>query len=124
MDTHNKTIEYGRHKGELFTRLPISYLKWMCNEKSKQWELAKAELERRGTTTLDKLQISGHAIDRASLRHLDKWGKTSIKDEGIHSWLYRLACEALEKDGEKVKYKGMTFVFDRGELYPSLKTIF
>lgn len=32
VDTHNKVIVFGKHKGERWTRLPISYLKWIMNE--------------------------------------------------------------------------------------------
>lgn len=67
IDPHGKRITFGKHKGELFTRLPVSYLKWMVNEKAQEWEIAKAEFERRGDT-MPLVELSGHAIDNASLR--------------------------------------------------------
>lgn len=126
MNTHGITIDYGRHKGELFTRLPVSYLKWMINEKSSQWEIAKAEFERRGDT-MPKVHLSGHAIDNASLRVRKIWHETRGEDEGLFSWLQRITLEALEAgeklDSGKIKYLGMKLVIVEGEEYPSLKTI-
>lgn len=126
MNTHGMTIEFGKHKGELFTRLPVSYLRWMINEKSRQWEVAKAEFERRGDT-MPKVELSGHAIDNASLRVRKTWHETRDDDEGLYSWLQRITLEALEhgerlKSG-KIRYLGMKLVIAEGEEFPTLKTI-
>ena len=64
INTHGQRIEFGKHKGELFTRLPVSYLKWMINENAQQSDIAKAEFERRGDT-MPEVELSGHAIDNA-----------------------------------------------------------
>lgn len=50
MNTHGLKISFGKHEGELFTRLPIGYLRWMINERTREWEIAQAEFERRGDT--------------------------------------------------------------------------
>lgn len=126
INTHGLTIEFGKYKGELFTRLPVSYLRWMINEKTQQHEIAKAEFERRGDT-MPKVEISGHAIDNASLRVLNIWHKTREKDEGLYSWLQRMTLDALElgsklKSG-KIKFMGIKFVIEQGEEFPVLKTI-
>ncbi len=126
MNTHGITIDFGKHKGELFTRLPVSYLRWMINENTRQADIAKAEFERRGDT-MPKVELSGHAIDNASLRVRKIWHETRGKDEGLYSWLQRMALEALD-NGErlksgKIKYLGMKFVIVEGEEYPTLKTI-
>jgi hypothetical protein len=47
--THNLQIEFGKHKGERWTRLPIGYLRWLINVDSEVADIARAELERRGT---------------------------------------------------------------------------
>lgn len=126
MNTHGVTIDFGKHKGELFTRLPISYLKWMINSGTKQSDIAKAEFERRGDT-LPKVEISGHAIDKASLRVRKIWHETKNDGEGIYSWLQRMTLEAIELgerlDSGKIKHKGMVFIVECGNEYPVLKTI-
>ncbi len=126
MNTHGLKIDFGKHKGELFTRLPVSYLRWMVNERTKQWDVAKAEFERRGDT-MPKVKLSGHAIDNASLRVLHIWRQDENPDEGFYSWLSRMTLEAIEHgehtDQGVVKYHDMKFVIAQGEEFPSLKTI-
>ncbi len=127
INTHNMVVDFGKHKGELWTRLPISYLKWLVNETDNYKELAQAELDRRGVILEPEMELSGHAIDRASIYCLGWWEHSRLsKNEGIHAWLYRVASEALEKgekeDG-KVYYNGLKFIFKFGAVFPILKTI-
>ena len=126
INTHNVIVDFGKHKGEPWTRIPKSYLQWLVNEKSdirgaeKNKQYAMAELERRGTKVSHKLELSAHAIDRAS-QITNEW-----KDEGLYTWLERMATEALEtieENKEEVYYKGYKFAFIFGEYYPSLVTI-
>ena len=126
LNTHGVEMTFGKHKGELLTRVPVSYLRWMINEKTQMHELAKAEFERRGDT-MPKVELSGHAIDNASLRVRKIWHENRGQDEGLYSWLQRVTLEAL-KDGErlesgKIKYLGMKLVIVEGEEFPTLKTI-
>jgi Putative quorum-sensing-regulated virulence factor len=130
MNTHGVILPFGRHKGELLTRVPVSYLKWMVNqpEMAANWRsLAKAEFERRGDT-LPKVEVSGHAIDNASLRVRKIWRRTALnKEEGLYSWLMRITLEAREKgelleDGQ-ISYLGMKLVIEPGAEFPVLKTI-
>lgn len=126
-ETHHVKINYGKHIGTPFTRLPLSYLRWMVNEAAPMHPYAKSELERRGTT-MPEIEISGHAIDKASLRVRSIWHQTALsQDEGLYSWLHRMTLEAIEK-GEKVgdgaiHYQGMKLVIEKGEEFPVLKTI-
>jgi uncharacterized protein (DUF3820 family) len=138
INTHNLRIGFGKHKGELWTRVPVSYLKWLVNTPAPPGysgdgaKIAAAELARRGTAT-PTIEVSGHAIDRASLNCRKSWHQTSKKDEGIHAWLCRMADEALthglnarnSDDGSEssIEYHGLKFVFAQGEIYPSLKTV-
>lgn len=126
IDTHNLICDFGRHKGERYTRLPVSYLKWLANTPShKAHEIAKAELSRRGTTT-PEIDVSGHAIDRASLNCRKIWHETRGKDEGLHAWLVRVAQEALERGTEhngKRRHMGMEFAFEQDGCWPVLKTV-
>lgn len=124
--SHHIKINYGKHKGMLITRIPISYIRWMINEKAPMWEIAQIEFERRGDT-MPKIELSGHAIDNASLRVRKIWHETKYENEGLYSWLQRICLEALQlgekmKSG-KIKYLGMKLVIVEGAEYPSLKTI-
>lgn len=130
LNTHDVVIPFGKHKGERLTRLPVSYIRWMPNQKemNDKWkELAKAEMKRRGTV-LPTIELSGHAIDNASLRVRGQWHQMALNtDEGLYSWLMRMTLEAIEKgehlESGKIKYEGMKFVIEQGEEYPILKTI-
>jgi hypothetical protein len=126
MNTHNIICDFGRHNGMLYTRMPISYLKWMIQSGHSKAEIAKAELNRRGTVT-PNLEVSGHAIDRASLNCRKIWHETARNnDEGLHAWLVRICEESLSKckpDEENIIfYNGMKLIFEHGE-WPVLKTV-
>lgn len=130
INTHNLIISFGKHKGERWTRLPISYLKWILNQHDMAEAIkqtAKAELARRGTVLSYDLELSGHAIDRASLYCLRHWKDTRKENEGIHAWLLRVAYDALAHgkkiDDHTFQHKFLKFGFAFGELYPTLKTI-
>jgi hypothetical protein len=129
VNTHNLIVDFGKHKGERWTRLPISYLKWLINDGTQYANIARSELERRGHTELGDMEIRGHAIDRASLFCWKVWKETKNKDEGLHAWLYRIALEALERGevtGEEKEgrvYMGLRFVYEFGDIYPTLKTV-
>lgn len=129
MKTEGLKIQFGKYNGELWTRVPASYLKWLANESTDAaGNLAKAELMRRGTVIDGSLDIAPHAIDRASLKLTGIYMKTrKDREEGLYTWLFRKANEALaESPGMKptdVVYDGMKFVFKHGEYYPILITI-
>lgn len=124
VNTHGMIIDFGRHKGALYTRVSVSYLKWMVQCNHSKADIAKAELNRRGTVTPD-IEISGHAIDSASLRLRKQWYETSDKGEGLHAWLCRICKESLEDNSIDndgcVYYNGIKLVFQPGE-WPVLKT--
>lgn len=126
MNTHGLVCDFGRHRGTPYTRLPVSYLKWMVNSHHSRAEIAAAELARRGTVTPD-LDVSGHAVDRASLSCLDVWEATRRDGEGLHAWLCRVAAEALaEGDADaqgRLRHRGLKFVFERDGAWPVLKTV-
>lgn len=124
-DMHNVKVDFGKHEGELYTRLPVGYLTWMVNANHSRKEYAQAELDRRGTT-MPEIQISGHAIDRFSLRYMDKFWERRNENEGLHSFMHRMALEAHEKgkqDGDRYFYYGIKFVFAEGSEFPTLKTV-
>lgn len=126
VDTHNMIMENGKHKGERVTRLPISYLKWMIKVRHSLADIAKAEMDRRGITT-PELEVSIHAVDRASEFLLEDWRITRDEGQGFYSWLIELASLAIKKGtpkGDKILYRGVAFVFSNGdEVWPTLKTV-
>lgn len=128
-ETHGVLMEFGKHQGERITRVPVSYLRWMVNEGTPQADLAAAELMRRGTV-FPEIDISGHAIDRASIRFLKQWEATRQKDEGLHAWLVRMATAAIrheagtrENDRMNYSHQGITFCFKAGLRWPVLLTV-
>lgn len=126
IDLANYRMGNGRHRGELITRVPVSYLRWMVNERHQEAEVAAQELARRGTV-FPNVDISGHAIDRASLRCLGVWrARRRDGKEGLHAWMTRAAEAAyqkLEKDAVSVVHDGVRWVFHRGGVWPTVKTV-
>ena len=132
INTHNMRIEFGKHRGELVTRLPIDYLEWHINEGTQFAPVAQAELDRRGFNpdTNNKVDVSKHAIDRASLRVLHIWQRERKPKEGIYSWLARVSLEGIEnlkpdqtRQNFRIEYADLTLVFKQGKLYPTLVTV-
>ena len=117
LNTHGMIVDFGKHKDELWTRVPVNYLKWVVNQVDMapdRQNIARAEMERRGTTTPD-VDVSGHAIDRASLMLRKTWHETALNDEeGLYSWLCRMTTEAIANgetlESGKIRYQGMKFV--------------
>lgn len=120
-----RVIRFGKHEGQLLTRLPVDYLQWLAAQSpaivrdGDNWsELAAQELERRGTS-YGGIMPSHHAIDRFSIRHLGRWDQS----RGIASYLSDLAAEAWQEgeqesvqcDGTqtvvKKRHEGIGFVF-------------
>lgn len=126
MNTHHYRIKLGRHRGELITRVPVDYLKWMANTPTHaERAYAQAELARRGTVT-PEFEVSGHAVDRASQSCLSIWKQTRREGEGLHAWLCRVGSEALtgkQKKGGKFAHMGMLFAFAQDGTWPVLKTV-
>jgi len=128
INTHGLWIEFGKHKGERWTRVPFSYLRWIvCSmtDKPQIVAIAQAEIERRGGER-PELDISAHAVDRASLRCRKRWHEDRGEDEGLYSWLTRITLEAV-KDGTvdeqgRYRWKGMKLMIEIGNV-PILKSI-
>jgi hypothetical protein len=120
------TLTFGRHKGQLITRVPVSYLQWMVRDRVGPHEEAEAELKRRGTTR-PEVDLTPHAIDRASQRLLPSWQRDGGPEEGLYSWLCRRALEAFNEaevgsDGKAV-HKGIVWVFADEGGWPVVKTV-
>ena len=119
----------GRHAGERITGVPVSYLRWMLNAGHDMADKASEELERRGTVVPD-MEISPHAINRASLLCWRTWHRTRPEGEGLHAWLLRVTREAIDRDerrgedGSKLYHPaGLKLVVNPGEAWPVLVTV-
>lgn len=127
LDTHGYRLKNSkRHRDKLITQVPIPYLKWMVNARHQEAAYAQAELDRRGAVTPD-LEISPHAINRASLLCRRLWHEDRGEDEGLHAWLVRITGEAMEH-GEKLKngkiaWKGVRLAIEYDCEWPILKTV-
>lgn len=126
INTHGLIVDFGKHRGELWTRVPVGYLFWIVNTRHTSSDIAQAEIDRRGAQR-PTVDVSGHAIDRASLELRTYWLKDRKEREGIYSWLCRKAQEALEhgrtdKQGV-IRLGGIRFVFERETQWPVLKTV-
>lgn len=122
---HGFVLDFGRHRGMLITRVPVSYLKFMVRNQTPHADVAAAELERRGTVT-PNLEVSAHAIDRASLRLWDLYCRSRKENEGLHAWLVRFGEAALKQPydgGGRHLYMGMEWVFDKHGVWPVLLTV-
>ena len=126
-ELHDFVMPFGRHRGVRLVHVPVSYLTWMVGNSIQHADLAERELDRRGTA-IPALDISGHAIDRASLLCRHFWHEERVKTgRGIHNWLVKVAQEALDKgkkgDNGKIIYAGMKFTFEMEGKWPVLLTI-
>lgn len=118
-------IGLGKYRGEPITRIPVSYLKWMVSVGHTESPQAVEELERRGTKH-STVEVSAHAVDRASQRCLGFWMETRKGKEGLHSWLCRIAEAALTFPCDKYGnhfYGKFIFTFHKDCTVPLLLTI-
>jgi hypothetical protein len=128
---HEYVLDFGRHAGVRLVHVPVSYLRWAANQPGMDFaHIAEAELKRRGTH-VPMIDISGHAIDRASLQCRRTWHEERDKDEGLHRWLCRRALAAIrhgeqthaDDEIEKYEHDGIRFVFQVGRIGRMLKTV-
>lgn len=126
-ELHDFVMDFGVHKGKRLVHVPVGYLLWMVNNKTNHAALADRELARRGSVK-PSLDVSGHAIDRASLLCRRLWHEDRLKTgRGLHAWLCAVAAEALTQgeqlpDGKRA-WKGMKFTFEHGAAWPVLVTV-
>jgi len=125
-------MQNGKHKDELITRVPLSYLKWMIGCRHQHAAHAAEELKRRGVTDLPTIEVSGHAIDRASLRVRKIWHNDrhqlpfNSTDEGLHSWMVRRGYEAfgmLAPGKDQVIHVGVVWTFAMDGAWPIIQSV-
>lgn len=134
-DMHNRRVGFGKYTGQRWTRVPLGYLKYAASQMAGEHQrLAMLELKRRGSEKTYGIEITAHAIDRASLKLLDRWIAERKDQEGLHTWLARLAGQAYaiaevpELRETQAPYpvelfhENIKWVFVVGHLEPMLKT--
>lgn len=132
VDLSTYVLAWGKkHKGERIQTIRAGYLMWMIREKAGPWEIAQLELDRRDIV-LPKVDLSGHAIDRASQHLLPLWEKYRKKEpapyQGLRSWLAQITDKAwgdgtnADEDG-CIEMAGIKFVFEATGQWPVLKTV-
>lgn len=144
MNTHNAVVSFGKYQGTLVTRVPLGYLKWAIanhcagqvvladGSSARMFEVAPHEMQRRGER-LEGIEVSAHAVDRFSDRHLDKWRLNREKEEGLYSWMQRKGLEAWSRrtlPGTKatdngiyrIEHDGIIWVLEDLEI-PVVKTV-
>ena len=121
------TLHNGKHAGQPLTKVPASYLKWMISVNHELSTQAEAELSRRGHI-VPTIDVSGHAIDSASLRLLGLWKRECYGKLGLSSWLITRAEDAIEhgrrRGEDKITHRGIVFVFHFDGKWPVLKTVY
>ena len=107
MNTHGATVKFGKYDGVQLVRVPSSYLRWanmnaldgpvlMANGNTVPFfRAATAELDRRGVA-IPPVEITPHALDRFSQRHLAVFEESKQDGEGLFSWLSRIIMDGLE----------------------------
>lgn len=108
----------------------VEFLRWHVSRGTKKAHIAQVELKRRGIT-LEKepIGISNHAVDRASQRCLSLWKETRNRNEGLASWLkrmaYRATCEGTKRSCERNVYSflGFRFYFQQTDIKMVLTTV-
>lgn len=126
IDTRDVVLRFGKHRDVRIQRVPVNYLKFMVRNTTQQWREAEAEMERRGTVT-PQIEISGHAIDTASLRIRWAWHEHSDASQGLHSWLVQAAWAAYNarqsKSDQECVYLDVVWCFGIDGGWPILKTV-
>jgi hypothetical protein len=126
--SENFRLPTGKFRGVLITRVPPGYLRWMISSGHVLWEFAKKELDRRGSEELN-IEVTAHAIDRASCRLIDKFMAEASPQEGIWTWLAKKAEEALAKydgmlqDNIQVLHEEVVYVFEMKFVVPVLTSV-
>lgn len=120
-------VTQGKHIGKPITQVPIIYLHQLIEQQCEGHEYASMEIERRGTKHSNFVDITYHAIDRASMQLMDIYRATRLPNEGLYTWLGRQAESAM-KHGRTVgnrivDHRNIRWVFSFEYTPPKLVTV-
>ena len=116
LDTQALSCSHPRVNGQGYTAIRITILKRIAKSDHLSAAFAKAELLRRGHLEIP-IEVSIHAIDKASSRYWKVWLQKRRAQQGLASWLKEQAMKAYQEsvaidDNIFVReYMGMTFCF-------------
>jgi len=123
----DRFISFGKYAGKQWTQVPLNYIKFLVKNKAYDMHLAEKEMNRRGASIDDDdMDLSGHAINRASQYCLDLWQKQRKGGEGLHAWLLKNAKQAFKHrpaNKEKIPHNQMLFVFQSEGIGATLLTV-
>ena len=125
-----KYVHFGPYKGQLWNRVPISYLKEIIDTQpigDVVYEMAKKQLEKRAVSSAKQMDISRHSLNRMSTRFLDEYISNRKElpkgdSEGIVEYTNRKAWEAIDDgtvlpnpndDGILIDYENKRWKFVR-----------
>ena len=122
--TEIPVITVGKYAGTKVDALPMSYLRWMLGQDfPEEWkQIARSKLGTDVMTKTQQVEVSRHAIDRFSLRHIQHWESRTNSKTGMGTFLTEMAEKALlegtdiskkrtKDDGQIFLYEGIKFVF-------------
>lgn len=119
----------GKFRGVLITRTPPGYLVWAINNMEPHYsDKARAELARRQTYE-PNIEVTGHALNRASQRILHVWQSEKTED-GLYTWLAKKAEAALHAQPQgpfpknyQVTHNGIVYAFKMKYVIPVLASV-
>ncbi len=116
-------MEVGKYRGTPVDQLPNSYLRWMVRQSFPE-EYLEAARRKLGASQYDDthIEVSRHAMDMYSTRHLVDWITATNGETGIGTHVAKLANEAWDKgvviskkrtkdDGIVKRWNGVDWVF-------------
>lgn len=126
----------GKYAGVAIDKLPLSYCRWIVSQKFDE-DILKAAKRKVDQSLYSKhdINVSRHAIDMFSIRHIELWINRGTKTKiGLGTFLAELAEEAWNKglniskeryedDGIIKLYKDIKFVFSQNEMFPQFKEL-
>ena len=129
INTRRLKVDFGKYKGKFWTQVPINYIRWLLNKENLinvPRDVAMAEVKRRGTLLSKSVEVSAHAIDRASQLMLDDY-LAEKNNFGFYTWVQIRATLAFQEGKrlreDRFEYKGYSWVFDFGVIFPILTTV-
>lgn len=115
----------GQYAGTLITQVPEGYLRTVVRRGLSEQQHAVLELERRGCFE-SRVDVTAHAVNRASQRLLKVWRKTRNGDEGIYAWLARMSERAILHHGKadgRLSLDGVVYDFISTCGVPTLRSV-
>jgi len=134
-NTDDIIFNFGKkHSGKRMAEVPADYLRWVMNtvsDKPQIVHLATRQLEQRGSLEIPQVDLSPHAVDRASQRMLAAWleDTNESREPGLYRWLAEKTGKAIAEGTSPPNepavfiHDGFVYFIAPGNLYPTLKSV-